>query len=157
MHILNEFVCFLLFICLMLVSFLGQSQNLRGQRKFSSPAQTSHQFHVLSLETLPATPAPACTGCRLGPDHSCHPRISYHCRHRGFHSNLFLGLLPYCAEAGSPQKNKSTYSGWCGSVRFSLACKLKGHQFDSRSEHTPGFQDRSPVGGVREVTIHFLS
>ena len=29
-----------------------------------------------------------------------------------------------------------------------ITCKLKGLWFDSQSGHVPGFQTRSPVGGV---------
>ena len=40
--------------------------------------------------------------------------------------------------------------GWCGSVGWSLPCKLKGWQFDSPSGHMPGSQAgsqaRSPAG-----------
>ena len=42
--------------------------------------------------------------------------------------------------------------GWCGSVDWALACKPKGHWFNSQSGHMPGLQARSPVGGVREAT-----
>ena len=44
--------------------------------------------------------------------------------------------------------------GWCGSVDWMAACKLKGHQFNSWSGHMPGLWARFPVGGIREATIH---
>ena len=36
---------------------------------------------------------------------------------------------------------------WCSSVDWAQACEAKGHPFDSQSEHMPGLQARSPVGG----------
>ena len=45
-----------------------------------------------------------------------------------------------------------TDTGWCGSVDWVLARTPNGHQFDSQSEHMPGFRARSPVGGMREAT-----
>ena len=48
-----------------------------------------------------------------------------------------------------------TSSGWCGSVGWALACKPKGHWFDSQSGHMPGLQARSPVGGTQEATTHW--
>ena len=30
----------------------------------------------------------------------------------------------------------------------------KGHQFDSQSEHIPGLQAMSPIGGAQEATTH---
>ena len=48
--------------------------------------------------------------------------------------------------------------GWCGSVvDWTPACKLKGRQFNSQSEHMPGFQARSPVGRVQEATDQCIS
>ena len=45
--------------------------------------------------------------------------------------------------------------GWCGSVDWAPAYEPKGRQFDSQSGHMPGLQDRFPVGGVWEATIHW--
>ena len=45
--------------------------------------------------------------------------------------------------------------GWCGSVDWMLACKPKGHQFNSQSRHMPGLQARSPVRGTQEATTHW--
>ena len=48
--------------------------------------------------------------------------------------------------------------GWCGSVYRVLACKPKGHRFDSQSGHLPGLWARCPVGGVRGThKLMFLS
>ena len=44
--------------------------------------------------------------------------------------------------------------GCCGSVGWTLACKLKGHWFDSQSGPMRGLWARSPVGGVWEATTH---
>ena len=41
---------------------------------------------------------------------------------------------------------------WCGSVDWVSACEAKGHWFNSQSEHMPGLQARSPVGGLWEET-----
>ena len=38
--------------------------------------------------------------------------------------------------------------GWCGSVDSALACKPRGHRFDSQSGHMPGLWARSPVEGA---------
>ena len=38
--------------------------------------------------------------------------------------------------------------GWYGLVDWALACELKGYQFNSQSGIMPGFQARSPVGGM---------
>ena len=54
-------------------------------------------------------------------------------------------------------KNGKFSSGWCGSVDWALACEPKSRQFNSQSGHMPGLRARSPGGGVREATTHFLS
>ena len=46
-----------------------------------------------------------------------------------------------------------TSPGWCGSVDWVLACRLKGGQFDSQSGHMSGLQARSPLGGRWEATL----
>ena len=43
---------------------------------------------------------------------------------------------------------------WCGSVDWALACKPKGHRFESQSGHKPGLRARSPAGGTQEATTH---
>ena len=45
--------------------------------------------------------------------------------------------------------------GWCSSVDWVLACEPKGSWFKSQSEHMPGSQARSPVGGAWEATTHW--
>ena len=42
-------------------------------------------------------------------------------------------------------------AGWCGSVVWVLACKLKAYWFDSQAGHMRGWQVRSPVGGTWEA------
>ena len=43
--------------------------------------------------------------------------------------------------------------GWCGSMDWVPACKLKGHWFDFQSGHMPGLQARSPLGGMHEQLL----
>ena len=43
--------------------------------------------------------------------------------------------------------------GWCGSVGWVLACKLKGLWFDSWSGHMPGSWARYPVEGHKRQPI----
>lgn len=85
---------------------LGQSQNLRGQGKFSSPPQTSHQFHVLSREThlllLLALAALWAWNTAVIPG------SPITAPQRGLYGIFFLGSLLYCAKAYSPHKTKST-------------------------------------------------
>ena len=52
---------------------------------------------------------------------------------------------------------KGVEPGWCGSVDWVLACKLKGRWFDSQSGHMPGLWARSPVRGVWGDALMFLS
>ena len=52
-------------------------------------------------------------------------------------------------------KRTNISPGWCGSVDWVLACEPKGHQFNSQSEHMPGLQARSPVGGMWAATRHW--
>ncbi|KAF6094833.1 hypothetical protein HJG60_011922 [Phyllostomus discolor] len=40
----------------------------------------------------------------------------------------------------------------CSPVGWASSCKPKSHRFDSWSEHKPGLQARSLVGGVPEAT-----
>ena len=47
---------------------------------------------------------------------------------------------------------KYSCPGWYGSVDWVLACKPKGHWFNSHSGHMPGLQARYPVGSVQEAT-----
>ena len=46
---------------------------------------------------------------------------------------------------------------WCGLVNWMLACKAKGHQFDSYLGHMPGLQAKSLVGGTQEATGQHIS
>ena len=56
------------------------------------------------------------------------------------------------AKAEEGRRNNERIPNWCGSVGWLLSSKPKGHQFDSWSEHMPGFWARSLVGGLREAT-----
>ena len=46
------------------------------------------------------------------------------------------------------------FPGLCGSVDCAPAYKPKGLLFNSQSEHMPGLQAVSPVGGSREAITH---
>ena len=46
---------------------------------------------------------------------------------------LMTRLVPFCL-------------GWCGSLDWTLACKLKGRWFDSRPGYMPGLWAGSPIG-----------
>ena len=52
-------------------------------------------------------------------------------------------------------KNYEDCFGWCGSVDWALACKLKSHWYDSPSGYMPALWARSPVGGVWEATTQW--
>ena len=52
-------------------------------------------------------------------------------------------------------KDVNSCPGWCSSVDWVLACKPRGHGFNSQPGHMPRLQARSPVGGTREATIHW--
>ena len=71
--------------------------------------------------------------------------------------NLDLGLLesPWLLWMSYVLKVLFLGPGWCGSVDWVLACKPKGHWFDSQSGHMPGLQARSLVGGAWEATTHW--
>ena len=67
---------------------------------------------------------------------------------------LFSGIFNfYIMSHFQKSYNNNTRSpSWCGSVDAVPACKPKGHWFGSQSGYMPGFQARSPLGGVREAT-----
>ena len=52
-------------------------------------------------------------------------------------------------------KTSQNCPGWCGSVGWVWACKPKGCEFDSQSQHMLGLLVRYPVGGAWEATIHW--
>ena len=56
-------------------------------------------------------------------------------------------------------KSSNSIPSWCGSMDGVLACKPKGHWFNSQSGHMPGLQTGSPELGRRgvawEATTHW--
>ena len=70
---------------------------------------------------------------------------------------LFLGNQAALCDVYFGCSKMSIHPGWCGSVDWVLACESKGWQFDSQSGHMPGWQARSPVGGVQEATNRCIS
>ena len=50
-----------------------------------------------------------------------------------------------------------SYPGWCGSVAWATACKLKGCRFNSQSGYMSGLWAGSPAGGMQEATDPFIS
>ena len=66
-------------------------------------------------------------------------------------ANLFKSL----SKLWNPLKNYSQSPGWCGSMDWALACKLKGCWFNSQSGHMPGLWARCPVGGTWEATTYW--
>lgn len=109
---------------------LGQSQNLRGWRKFSFPPWTSHQFHVLSWETHPITSCSCLHWLLCGPGAQLSSQDLPSSPHReAFNGIFFLGFLLYCAKAYSPQKTKSTmFESWLSENTFILSLPWIGFQ-----------------------------
>ena len=56
------------------------------------------------------------------------------------------------AKRKKEKKEKPPWLVWQSGL--SMACKPKGHQFNSQLGHMPGLQARSPVGGVCERQPH---
>ena len=52
-------------------------------------------------------------------------------------------------------RNRKKRPGWCGSVDWAPDCKPKGREFNSQSEHMPGLQAGSPVGGAQVATTQW--
>ena len=110
-----------------------------------STLTTSIQHSTESPSRSKKTTNVCCNSTRreLGP-------AMYHCRSQfTFHPYLF-----WEEEQFTHTKPTNSYfcPGWCGSVDWVLAWEPKVRWFDSQSEHMPGLQDRSPVGGAWEAT-----
>ena len=65
--------------------------------------------------------------------------------------SAFLRDLETKTKHHQKQETQTALAQW---IEQGGACEPKGCWFDSQSGHMPEFQARSPVGGVREATIH---
>ena len=100
-------------------------------------------------------PSPACTSlscssCKQPQADSLCPAL--YATPSGSVSFLATWTCPILGSEPCPKKKRKTRTkkwkgpGWCGSVDWTPACKLKGYQFDSWSQYMPGLQARSLAG-----------
>ena len=113
--------------------------------------------------TIPFTHLPGCFYSWLTEFRTrkkCTYKVNTYANHLQKHwTNLKKSRIPPKVELFLKRVDleKSLQPGCCSSVNWVLACRLKGHQFESHSGYMCGLWARSPAGGMREVTYQSFS